>query len=160
MSDKRIFKQVVIQPILEKREVGLSRLRVVMGEVALRRTKLQVEKAIQLVEKTVEIRKVTFTPGAHFDAHEMLYTTARTVFIGLLATGGHNVFRNFYAIFALVLRVRQACCHRELIPLEYREKIMVSLVSTSCLIAWSVERYRHSHLFIYLHDRNFFKQKF
>jgi hypothetical protein len=124
ISDKQIFGQVVIQPIVQKREVGLARLRVVMGQITLRRTKDQVEKAIQLVEKTVEIRKITFTPGAHFDIHEMLYTTARTAFIGLLATGAENVFRNFYALFALVLRVRQACCHGELIPLEYREKIM------------------------------------
>jgi hypothetical protein len=124
MSDPKVFDQVVIQPILQKREVGLSRLRVVMGQIALRRTKAQVEKAIQLVEKTVEIRKITFTPGAHFDIHEILYETARTAFIGLLATGARNVFRNFYALFALVLRVRQSCCHGELIPLEYREKIM------------------------------------
>jgi SNF2 family DNA or RNA helicase len=123
MSDKKMFAQVVLQPILQKREVGLSRLRVVMGQIALRRTKDQVEKAIQLVEKTVEIRKVAFTPGTHFDIHEMLYQTARTAFIGLLSTGAANVFRNFYALFALVLRVRQACCHGELIPLEYRDKI-------------------------------------
>ena len=112
MSDKRIFDQVVIQPILQKREVGLSHLRVVMGEIALRRTKDQVEKAIQLVEKTVEIRKVTFTPGAHFDAHEMLYTTARTAFIGLLATGARNVFQNFFALYVLsgLLLVSKLLC--------------------------------------------------
>jgi SNF2 family DNA or RNA helicase len=103
--------------------VGLARLRIAMSQLALRRTKAEVESMIQLVEKTVEIRIVSFPEGWHKQLHDEFYETCRTAFIGLLAAGGKSVYQNFFALFGLVLRVRQACCHGGLIPYDYRQRI-------------------------------------
>lgn len=121
LSDKQVFEQKVVKPIREKKEIGLANIRVVMAEIALRRTKNEVETTIQLVEKTVEIRKISFQEDSfHKDTHDELYDASRAAFIGLLRSGVQDVITNLYTLFKLVLRVRQACCHGGLIPAEDR----------------------------------------
>lgn len=118
LNDKNTFALKVVQPILECKEIGLSRIRSMMGHVALRRTKALVESTIQLVPKEVLVRTVHWPEGFHKDVHDVFYETARAAFIGLLRGGSKKVFQNFYAFLALVMRVRQSCCHGGLVPID------------------------------------------
>lgn len=87
-----------------------------LGHVALRRTKALVASTIQLVPKEVIVRTVHWPEGFHKNVHDGFYETARAAFIGLLQGGSKKVFQNFNAFLALVMRVRQSCCHGGLVP--------------------------------------------
>jgi SNF2 family DNA or RNA helicase len=103
-------------------EVGLAIIRTTMAHVALRRSKAHVGNTIQLVEKTVEIRKIIFPEDSpHKPVHDALFQSARQVFLGLLRLGVNDVLDNYMQLLELLLRVRQSCCHAELVPLCRRE---------------------------------------
>jgi SNF2 family DNA or RNA helicase len=116
LNDKNTFAAKVVLPILECKEIGLSRIRSMMGHVALRRTKAGVENTIQLFSKEVVVRTVPWPEGFHKNVHDVFYETARAAFIGLLQGGNKKVFQQFFAFMALVMRVRQSCCHGGLVP--------------------------------------------
>lgn len=116
LNGRNTFALKVVQPILECKEIGLSCIRSMMGHVALRCTKALVESTIQLVPKEVIVRTVNWPEGFHKNVHDVYYETACAAFIGLLQGGSKKVFQNFYAFLALVMRVRQSCCHGGLIP--------------------------------------------
>jgi hypothetical protein len=117
LDNKNVFTRAVVIPIMEKREIGLARIRVAMSHVALRRTKAQVDSTLALVEKVVEIRHLEFPPGgSHKPIHDLLYDVAREAFIGLLREGTRVVYRNFFHLLSLILRVRMSCCHGALVP--------------------------------------------
>ena len=87
LGAKNIFKARVSDPIKERREIGLTVLRTAMAHVALRRSKNIVKDRIKLVDKTVQIRAITFPPGYHDDVHNVLYGTARATFLSFLMRG-------------------------------------------------------------------------
>jgi DNA repair protein RAD5 len=118
LSDKGLFTRMIVQPIMEAKEIGLSRIRTMMSHLALRRTKVLVDSTIQLVPKEVVVRHLEFPEGFHQSTHEILYETARAAFTALLRSGSQKVFQNFYAFLVLVLRVRQSCCSGYLCPEE------------------------------------------
>jgi len=120
LAEKSLFVGMVVKPIMEAKEIGLSRIRTMMSHLALRRTKALVDSSIQLVPKEVILRHVEFSEGFHATTHDVLYETARAAFISLLRSGTKHVFRNFYAFLVLVLRVRQSCCSGYLVPEEAR----------------------------------------
>jgi SWI/SNF-related matrix-associated actin-dependent regulator of chromatin subfamily A3 len=116
LSHKAVFDHAVTTPIMEKKEIGLARLRTTMAHVALRRTKEQVN--LGLVDKSVEVRVVDFNAGIHKKTHDLLYATTRTLFVELLhraADSEKGGLEHWTAIFTMVLRVRQACCHAGLV---------------------------------------------
>ena len=116
LADKTTFTGFVVQPIMEAKEIGLSRLRTVMSHLALRRTKALVTATIQLVSKEVIVHHVELDQGFHASTHEVLYETARAAFLSLLRSDSKILFSNFYAFLTLVLRVRQSCCSGYLVP--------------------------------------------
>jgi DNA repair protein RAD5 len=84
---------------------------------------------VNFVEKTVERRLVRFEPGSeHEKIHNILYTSARLIFMELLRS--ESVSSKLSPFFELVLRIRQSCCHGTLIPEERREsakKVLIEL---------------------------------
>jgi SNF2 family DNA or RNA helicase len=89
-----------------------------MAYVALRRTKEQVEINLGLVDKSVEVRVVEFGAVIHKETHDVLYAFARSLFIELVneaADKEKGGIQHHTAIFTMVLRVRQACCHASLV---------------------------------------------
>lgn len=117
LHEKAVFTNAVVKPIMEKKEIGLARIRVAMSHVALRRTKAQVDSTLTLVDKTVEFRRLEFPANcSHKPVHDMLYDVAREAFIGLLREGTKCVYRNFFHLLGLILRVRMSCCHAGLVP--------------------------------------------
>lgn len=119
------FNEYVVRNIEERKEVGLARLRVLMGAIAIRRTKNEVDGEIQLPEKSVQIRKVSSTDSCeHKQINEMLYDTCRTAFLATL-TGddGEKFGRKAFSLLGMVLRVRQSCCDANLVPPEVRDEV-------------------------------------
>jgi SWI/SNF-related matrix-associated actin-dependent regulator of chromatin subfamily A3 len=121
LCKKQVFKTAVTQQIANRKEAGLATIRTTMVYIALRRKKSEVESTIKLVSKDVQYRFITFPEGDHKTIHDVLFVSARSAFLGLLRLGDDQVVSNFMALLELLLRVRQACCHAELVPLERRQ---------------------------------------
>jgi hypothetical protein len=121
LCDKKVFKKNVTDKIANRKEAGLATIRTTMVYIALRRKKSEVESTIQLVSKDVQHRYITFPEGDHKTIHDVLFASARSAFLGLLSLGDDKVAGNFMALLELLLRVRQACCHADLVPIERRQ---------------------------------------
>jgi SNF2 family DNA or RNA helicase len=121
LCDKKVFKEAVTDKIANRKEAGLATIRTTMVYIALRRKKSEVESTIQLVSKEVQYRYITFPEGDHKTIHDVLFASARNAFLGLLRLGDDEVANNFMALLELLLRVRQACCHADLVPIERRQ---------------------------------------
>jgi SWI/SNF-related matrix-associated actin-dependent regulator of chromatin subfamily A3 len=118
LSDKKVFDFAVTDEIAKKKEIGLVRLRTTMAHVALRRTKEQVEGKLGLVDKSIQVRVVDFGDGVHKQTYDVIYATARSLFVELVkeaADTDSGGTQHHTAIFTMVLRVRQACCHADLV---------------------------------------------
>lgn len=124
-----MFLQMVVEPIKQRKEIGLATVRTTMAHVALRRKKETVMKNIQLVDKTITLQLIHFIPESdHYETYQVLYNTARSYFIRLLNDKDKKaVFAHFMELLALVLRIRQACCHMSLIPEDYRQRARIQL---------------------------------
>jgi SWI/SNF-related matrix-associated actin-dependent regulator of chromatin subfamily A3 len=120
LNSKKVWQKHVQEKIAERKDSGLATIRTTMAFVALRRKKSEVEHTIQLVSKEVQYRKITFPEGTHKIVHDILYASARSAFLGLLRLGDDTVALNFMALLELILRVRQSCCHADLVPEERR----------------------------------------
>jgi SNF2 family DNA or RNA helicase len=103
---------------MQKKEMGLARLRTIMAHVTLRRTKEQVKVNLGLVDKSIEVRVVDFPEGVHKKTHDALYVTARSLFVELVkeaADKDEGGIQHATFMFTMVLRLRQACCHAGLV---------------------------------------------
>lgn len=126
LFEKKVFDFAVTDEIMQKKEIGLVRLRTIMAHIALRRTKEQVDVNLDLVDKSVQVRVVDFAKGVHKTTHDVLYATARSLFAELVSEaavkekGGiqHNT-----AISTMVLRVCQACCHADLVDPAFLRRV-------------------------------------
>lgn len=112
LADARVFQETITEPIMEKSRVGLTRLRTSMSHVALRRTKGATD--IELVDKEVVVRRVTFSEGPHKDIHDSLFLTAQAAFEASLH--GDDGSATQQGLFEMLLRARQSCCHGGLVP--------------------------------------------
>jgi SWI/SNF-related matrix-associated actin-dependent regulator of chromatin subfamily A3 len=122
LSQKAVFDRAVTVRIKNRDERGLSTLRTTMANLALRRSKEQVHSTIKLPNKKIFIEKLTFSEGIHKQVHDMLYDSARAIFLGMLRRGiegEKEIMRNFMQFLVLILRVRQACNSAGLVPPEY-----------------------------------------
>lgn len=118
------FNYHVVEKIEQRKEVGLARLRVLMGAIAIRRTKKEVDQGIKLPEKSVQIRKIAFPEFCgHKQINEMFYRICRAAFIANTSSDDGQ-FRGDYArLFGMVIRIRQSCCDASLIPNEVHDEV-------------------------------------
>ncbi|GKZ00183.1 hypothetical protein MPSEU_000971300 [Mayamaea pseudoterrestris] len=128
LCNKDIFDAYVSEPIRERREIGLFRLRTVLAFICLRRTKAAVMQHIQLAPKTVELRLIEFpADSVHKSTYDAMYKTAREYFVDYLEMSKEQRKENksgkrFMELLGLILRIRQACNHFCLIPGDYRQR--------------------------------------
>jgi hypothetical protein len=112
---------------MNMKAVGLQRLRLATSFCAFRRTKDHVKKAVKLPDKIIDRVLVDFGDGAQATNHNMLYDTLRAVLCKLLdfnipkeeKKGGIRL------IFTMTIRIKQSCCHAELVPQAVRDKVVV-----------------------------------
>ena len=130
LDDPKIFRRAISNPIQNNDEIGMSRLRAVMGFVCLRRSKAMAN--IQMVEKEVTLRSVSFASSVspssnqgggqqHKDVYDALFGTFRTAFEAVLQDGEDKALKNYSSIFEKLMRMRQACCSAALVPPNRRE---------------------------------------
>jgi len=119
LDDKAIFTRAITQPIKNGDEMGLTRLRTVMGYLSLRRSKNNVN--IKLVEKDVQLCSVEFVNDAHKQVYDALFGTVRVAMEAILGEEESKALKNYSVIFEKLLRLRQSCCSGLLLTQERRE---------------------------------------
>jgi len=79
LNKPEFFKEYITNPIQRgEKQLGLSRLRAAMSQIALRRTKNA--SKIKLARKEHHLRRVPFPEGDHKNIHDVLYVTAQAAF--------------------------------------------------------------------------------
>lgn len=114
LSEKHIFDHCITSEIMNKKELGLARLRTMMAHIALRRTKDSLKLPLSIPDKTVIVREVDFGRGINSNVYNALYTFSRALVLDLaneVAENKEGGMRHVPSIFALVHYLRVACCH-------------------------------------------------
>lgn len=107
------WKRVISKPYENGEDASaLGRLKAVLTPVLLRRTKHSKDKQgrhiVQLPPKHVELVKLEFPPDERA-FYQAVYDKSRAEFNGYVSSG--SAMSSYVAIFALLLRLRQACDH-------------------------------------------------
>lgn len=107
------WKRVIATPFEQGDEAtALGRLKVILSPVLLRRTKHTRDKhgknIVQLPPKHMELVQLEFSEEER-TFYQAVYDKSRAEFNGYVASGTANT--SYVAIFALLLRLRQACNH-------------------------------------------------
>ena len=120
LGDSQVFRRAIVQPLMQGDPTGLSRLRVMMAHVALRRNKQAAN--LNIPEKVVELRAVEFPQdNVHKIIHDTLFRTARFALAATLSDD-NAALKNYASIFETLLRIRQACCSGMLVPKAHLER--------------------------------------
>jgi DNA repair protein RAD5 len=107
------WKRVITKPYEDGDDANaLGRLKVLLTPILLRRTKhsrdKQGKRIVQLPPKHVELVQLAFSPDERA-FYQAVYDKSRAEFNGFVASG--SAMSSYVAIFALLLRLRQACDH-------------------------------------------------
>ena len=112
----RHYKNAIMGPCMNGSDQGFERLQILIDATTLRRTKLDKKPdgspIVELPSKTVVTREVDLDEVERliYRAHE---STAQSVVQRYHRAG--KLLSNYAHIFVMMLRLRQLCCHRELI---------------------------------------------
>jgi hypothetical protein len=106
---------------MNKRAIGLKRLRVATSFCAFRRTKDHVKSVVKLPDKVVNRVLVEFGEGVHATNHSMFYDTLRAILRKILANDREKTKGGVALLFTMLIRIKQSCCHAELVPDIVRE---------------------------------------
>ncbi|XP_076882339.1 helicase-like transcription factor CHR28 [Bidens hawaiensis] len=107
----KTFCSTIKSPIQRNPATGYKKLQAVLKTIMLRRTKatlLDGEPVISLPPKTINLKKVEFTPEER-DFYHRLESDSRAQFEEYAAAG--TVKQNYVNILLMLLRLRQACDH-------------------------------------------------
>ncbi|KAF1315738.1 DNA repair protein rad5, swi/snf-related matrix-associated actin-dependent regulator of chromatin, partial [Globisporangium splendens] len=107
------WKRVITTPFEQGDDINaLGRLKVILTPILLRRTKHSRDKhgrsLVQLPPKHMELVKLRFSDDERA-FYQAVYDKSRAEFNGFVASGTAST--SYVAIFALLLRLRQACNH-------------------------------------------------
>ena len=112
----RVYKSQIERPCTRGNPVGFERLQVLMDTICLRRTKSDKKPdgspLVVLPKKTVIIRDVEMTDEERL-CYAIYHKYAQDIVSRYHKRG--ELMRNYAYIFELMMRMRQLCCHRELI---------------------------------------------
>ncbi|RAL45745.1 unnamed protein product [Cuscuta campestris] len=114
-ADYKTFCSGVKFPIAMNPVQGYKKLQAILRAIMLRRTKgtlIEGQPIINLPPKTIHLKKVTFTPEER-DFYNRLEAASRSQFKAYAAAG--TVRQNYANILLMLLRLRQACDHPQLV---------------------------------------------
>jgi len=115
-SQMRVYKRQIERPCKQGFPVGFERLQVLMDTICLRRTKTDKKPdgspLVVLPGKTIVTREVELTEDERL-CYAIFQKYAQEI-VGRYHKRG-QLLRNYAHIFALMMRMRQLCCHREII---------------------------------------------
>jgi len=144
LDDFAIFNRAVGRPIRAGDPTGLSRLKVAMKAICLRRTKKDLKTA--LPEKAVELHTLQLD-AAHQSVYDSLFNATRQVVMATMESGGDGAIMQVYAsVLESILRLRQACLCTSLVPADRLKAAQQVLAAGSAKVtagkALSVEEAR------------------
>jgi DNA repair protein RAD5 len=106
------WQRVIARPFEQGDEDAITRLKVLLKPMLLRRTKRSRDadgnSIVDLPPKTVELVRLQFSDEERA-FYQAVYDRSRAEFNGFVASG--TSMTSYIAIFALLLRLRQACNH-------------------------------------------------
>ncbi|EQC31359.1 hypothetical protein SDRG_10961 [Saprolegnia diclina VS20] len=107
------WNRVVAQPYEKGQQCALLRLQAILAPILLRRTKATRDSStgeliVQLPPKRIEVVRLAFSAEER-QFYKAVYAKSRGEFYGYVESG--NAMASYVAIFALLLRLRQACDH-------------------------------------------------
>ena len=111
---------------MNKKAIGLKRLRVATSFCAFRRTKDHVKDVVQLPRKVVVRALVDFGEGAHATNHSIFYDTLRAILRKILSNDREKTKGGVALLFTMLIRIKQSCCHAELVHEIVRELAAVA----------------------------------
>ena len=113
LADHVIWHRYVSKPIRNGDPLGLSRLRVAMRAVTLRRSNAVV--AASLPPITVLTHSVRMEGHERY-VYDLLFASARAAFDTLAAHGNSAVMQHYTSVLECILRLRQACSSAGIVP--------------------------------------------
>uniref|UniRef100_A0A4W5K971 Helicase like transcription factor n=1 Tax=Hucho hucho TaxID=62062 RepID=A0A4W5K971_9TELE len=134
------WNRVIQRPVTQGDKTGLQNLQALVKCVTLRRTKTSRvcgRPLVSLPKRSVRIEEVELTQKER-EEYELARTEGRTTISRYVAEG--TVLRNYADVLAILVRLRQFCCHPDLLgkttthtgvvavtPAELRERLIVKL---------------------------------
>lgn len=113
LNEPQIFNRAVARPIREGDRAGLARLRLLLKTISLRRPKSVL--GAELPPKTIVVQKVVFDLP-HRESYSTLFDSARVAIAAAIELG--TATEHYMSILECIMRLRQACCARSLVPPE------------------------------------------
>ena len=106
---------------------GILRLQTLIEAVCLRRTKqdeINGKPLVTLPPKVVTIKELDFTDEER-KVYDSYRNKAQHIIEKYMKKGA--LLKNYAHVFAMMMRLRQLCCHRELLPVNWRDIDMEEL---------------------------------
>ncbi len=128
-AEKRsLFKNQIENRVKVGDRLGLRRLQTLVQAICLRRTKsdkVNGKPLVQLPEKKVIQRELDFSDDERA-VYEAYQSKGREIIERYMRRG--TLMNNYAHVFAVMMRLRQLCCHRELLPVQWGEVNMNEIV--------------------------------
>ncbi|XP_043999487.1 helicase-like transcription factor isoform X1 [Gambusia affinis] len=109
------WNRVIQRPVIQGDRAGLQNLQNLVKCITLRRTKnseVNGRRLVSLPKKTVYVEQVELSPEERMEYNLARFEGRRT--IGRYVAEG-SVLRNYADVLAILMRLRQYCCHPDLI---------------------------------------------
>ena len=126
-SHRTLFKRQIESAIKHGHPNGIQRLQTLMQAICMRRTKSDQVNGKPIVD--LPNKSVTIT--------ELKFTEEETIIYKAWESEGQEIIQkyqqkgtllnNYAHVFAVMMRLRQLCCHRELLPVQWNEVDMREL---------------------------------
>lgn len=119
LDDRTVWQRAVGKPIRQGDMIGVRRLRTLLGAVSIRREKSTLQDAaLTLPPVRTELMSIELAEGARA-RYDVLFESFKRCFNQLVDAGGASaVFKNYFDILDLILRLRQTCSAPTLVPAE------------------------------------------
>ncbi|TRY63698.1 hypothetical protein TCAL_00780 [Tigriopus californicus] len=119
-NGKKNYQSLIIHPFQYEHNDGINRLQCLLSSICIRRQKTDLfdgKPLVELPSKNILVRQVLFS-----DDEQQQYDSLKEKGLMLLRfmglDEGDNPLRRYAHIFALVVRLRQYCCHPHLLPIK------------------------------------------
>ncbi len=124
------FKKDIEHPIKMGDTRGVLRLQMLIEAVCLRRTKndkINGKPLVALPNKTVTVRELEFSQEER-QVYDAFHNHARMIIEKYMRKGVNSLLKNYAHVFAVMMRLRQLCCHRDLLPMQWHNLDMNELL--------------------------------
>jgi SNF2 family DNA or RNA helicase len=113
LCDMHTWKSSIARPLAAGDPIGITRLRVALRDMCLRRTKGVLGDV--LPPKQSLVTSIT-VKGRHRETYDVLFRSAKYAFSALAMHGEAALLQRYSSVLECLLRLRQACCSADLVP--------------------------------------------